>query len=388
MAGAVAAWSALPLAGGEKPGEVDEQGHAGLRIGPLEIGGAMRVNYINGDYPGMNEDGEIKLDTCRINLDYEQGPWLGAAEYRFYDGYNMLHTGWLGYKSGDGAVLRLGVNRAPFGAGPYGVSQSWFFDQHYYLGLADNMDLGLSYSRTFGDLALDLAYYLRDEGSWNGGTRQSSRYSYDVVDETGQGYRQRHQANFRAVYPMPDAAIPTDLGFSARAGGLKSSGPHDDGWHHSAALHMINRIGNLTLASQISHYRFRIDDHPLADGRVTDKLIDLGAYDFPNAVAAEGVIPAVSLSYRIDTPDIDWLDHVRPYVEWSALLKREASFNDSHLVTLGAAWSSGGWYVYSEVALSNGNEFVGAESASGDRLGVNADDRWQTRFNINFGYYF
>lgn len=368
------------------PEDVTDEG--GLRIGPLKLGGAMRVNYINGDYPDFGNEGDFKLDTFRINMELDAGPWDGALEYRFYDGYNMLHTGWLGHEFDDGGLLKAGVHRAPFGAGPYGVSQSWFFDQHYYLGLADNMDLGLQYSRSFDHLALDVAYYLRDEGNWSGDSRRSARYSYDVVDETGQGYRQRHQANVRLVYSMPDAAIPTDFGLSARVGGLKSSGPQDDGWHHAAALHMINRMGNLTLASQVSHYRFRIDDHQLADGRVTDKLIDLGAYDFPNAVAAEGVIPAVSLSYRIDTPGIDWLDYVLPYAEWSALLKREGSFRDSQLVTLGAAWSSGGWYIYSEVALSNGNEFVGAKGSFGDRLGANADDRWQTRFNINFGYYF
>ena len=58
------------------------------------------------------------------------------------------------------------------------------------------------------------------------------------------------------------------------------------------------------------------------------------------------------------------------------------------LVTLGAAWAKGGWYIYTEWAYSNGNEFVGGDKAFGDRLGANNDDEWQERFNINFGYYF
>jgi hypothetical protein len=57
----------------------------------------------------------------------------------------------------------------------------------------------------------------------------------------------------------------------------------------------------------------------------------------------------------------------------------------------------GGWFIYVDYALSNGNLFVGnrddvfgdtvADSSVGD-LGANRNDRWNSRFNINFGYYF
>ncbi len=60
----------------------------------LTLGGAIRVNYFWGDYvddsPGTSADaagnGTIALDTFRVNLDYERGPWLGKFEYRFYEG--------------------------------------------------------------------------------------------------------------------------------------------------------------------------------------------------------------------------------------------------------------------------------------------------------------
>ncbi len=357
--------AASAAAGAE--GILEENGADGIRIGPVEVGGALRANYVFGDYPTAGtggpsrggSGGNFELDTFRINLGLDLDPWGAAAEYRFYDGYNMLHTGWLGREVGDAAMVKVGVHRAPFGAGPYGVSRSWFFDQHYYLGLADNMDLGILYSREWDALALDLAYYARDEFSWRGGSRQSARYSYDVVNETGSGYRQQHQGNARLVWTMEGAVIPTDVGVSARVGGLKSSGPQGDGLHYAAAAHMINRVGSVTLGSQLSYYRFRVKEHELFDGRVTDKLVDMGAYDFPNAVAAEGFVPAVSLSYLHEPPSIGWLDSVRPYVEWSAVLKRDSSFNDSHMITAGAAWASGKWYVYTEMAVSDGNEFVG-----------------------------
>lgn len=365
--------------------------------GRLDIGGAVRSNFTWGDYGDKSggpsradgDDGNMALDTFRINLNYNNGNVVGKAEYRFYNGYHMLHTGWLGYDFDDGGRVQVGVNRVPFGPGAYGVSQSWFFDQHYYVGLADDMDLGIKYSRPFGNWTFDVAYYFSDEGTWAGDTKNSARYSYDVVDESGDGYEERNQFNLRGIYRFDKAPVKTDVGFSLQYGELHSNGPQDDGDHYAASLHMINRWNNFTLATQLTRYEFDIDSYlPASATTATDELIQFGAFDFPNLVAAEGWIPAVSLSYHHATPGIDWLDYVIPYVEYSAIRKDASGFNDSNLTTLGAAWGRGGWYIYTEVAYSTGNEFVGGETAFGDRLGTNADDDGQYRYNINLGYYF
>jgi len=361
--------------------------------GTLNVGGAMRANYAVGDYGddtgapsrAFGDGGNFSLDTFRVNLDYTRGAFLGKLEYRFYDGSHFLHTGWLGYNLDDGGQVQLGVNRVPFGPGAYGVSQSWLFDQHYYVGLADDMDLGVKYTRPLGDWTFDAGYYFSDEGTGAGASRDSARYSYDVVNESGSGYEERNQVNLRAIYHFKDAPIKTDLGASAEYGELKSKGPQDDGSHWAASVHMVNKWNNFTLASQLTRYEFDVDaSQPLG----TADLVQFGAFDFPNTVAAKGWIPAVSLSYQLQTPSIPWLDYVVPFVEYSSIIKDESRFNDSDLVTLGAAWAHGGWYIYTELAMSNGNEFVGGEAAFGDRLGANADDKWQKRFNINFGYYF
>ena len=127
--------------------------------------------------------------------------------------------------------------------------------------------------------------------------------------------------------------------------------------------------------------------------------MQFGAYDFPTLVAAEAWIPAVSLSYYLETPQIDFLDYVIPYVEYSSIMKEESDFNDSEMWVLGAAWGRGGWYIYTDLAFSNGNDFVGNEAGYGafpayvsnwtsNRFGQNPTDEWEYRFNINFGYYF
>ena len=393
-----------------------EDAASGFSIGPLSLGGAMRVNYVYGDYETTDSGpsrggngGNVELDTFRINADLEYGKLIGRFEYRWYaadsgKNYNFMHSGWLGYRFDDRSHTELGLNRVPFGAGPYGVSQSWFFDQHYYVGLSDDSDMGLKYSHSGDSWSWDLGYYWRNEPSFSGRSEDSARYGYDAVrwretiaedgsvsfDQQRSGYREKDQFNARAIHLFKREGWSSNLGASLQYGSLDGSGL-DDGHHWAASAHAINRWNGFTLGVQFSRYGFDIDgDNPWG----TDKLIPLGAYDFAWPVATDAWIPAVSLSYRRDTPEIPWLDYVLPYVEWSGILKDESTFNDSELFVVGAAWSSGGWYIYRDLANSNGNFFVGNEGDDystidgvGD-FGVNGNDEWNYRLNLNFGYYY
>ncbi|MTW21712.1 hypothetical protein [Allochromatium palmeri] len=391
-----------------------------FRIGPVTIGGALRANGVLGSYHGYDDGpnrggngGNMELDTFRINLSLDYENIIGRLEYRWYpagsgESYNFLHTAWLGYRFEDDSEVQAGVNRVPFGPGPYGVSQSWFFDQHYYVGLSDDLDFGLKYSTKRGPWSLDFAYYPSSEGSYFGRSLDSTRYSYDAVrwenavDANGNvvsgahnGYDERHQFNLRAIYSLTDSRVPTDLGVSLQYGHLKGERAKD-GSHWAASAHMVNSFDNVTLATQLTRYEYDIDaNNPWG----TDTLIPMGAYDFAWPVAAKAWIPAVSLSYLKETTSLPWLDSVRPYVEYSRIIKDESAFNDSELWVIGAAWASGGWYIYSDLAYSNGNYFVGNEARDngvddygridgvGD-FGVNGNNKWNYRLNLNLGYYF
>ena len=386
---------------------------AAVDLGPFSIGGAIRANYVIGDYTpelgrasrAQDDGGVFVLDTFRFNVGFEQDQFIGKAEYRFYpgygannhDGYHLLHTGWVGYNFDDGSQVQVGVNRVPFGPGAYGISQSFFFDQHYYVGLADDMDLGIKYSRTYDNLAIDMAYYVSDEGTYNGAnfSKDSVRYSYDVVDETGDGYEERNQVNLRAIYTIKGDNGSTAVGGSLEYGQLDSNGPQDDGDHYAASGHAVCKYANVTLATQLTYYNYDVEPgQPLG----TDRLVQMGAFDFPTLIAEEAWIPGVSLSYYLETPQVDWLEYVIPYVEYSNIVKETDGCNNSELVDIGAAWGNGGWYIYTDLVFSNGNDFVGNAVGYGDyagdsvwssnRVGENPTDKWEYRFNINFGYYF
>lgn len=400
-----------------KPQPAQEAISDEFKIGPVRIGGAMRVNYVRGSYVA-NDDGphrggnggNIELDTFRINMDFEQGDFIGKLEYRWYaagfgQSYNFLHTGWLGYRYGNDSHVEVGVNRVPFGPGPYGVSQSYFFDQHYYVGLSDDMDLGIKYVSKHGNWTLDTAYYAASEGNWNGRSEDSARYSYDAVtwkesvNANGNvtyggpvnGYQERNQVNFRAVYAFDDISAPTDLGISLQYGQLKGTSV-DDGTHWAASAHMINQMGAFKLASQLTRYEIEIDaNNPWG----TDALIPFGAYDFAWLAATKAWIPAVSLSYKYETGQIPWLDYILPYIEYSSIIQDESNYNNSQMVTLGSAWASGGWYIYSDLVYSNGNFFIGNDGDDYSNIfdgvgdfGANGNDKWNYRFNINLGYYY
>jgi hypothetical protein len=380
--------------------EAADTGPAKIRIGDFTIGGAIRANYVIGDYASASgpsrggHGGNFELDTFRINVDYaNEAGWLGKVEYRWYDGYNFLHTGWVGYQLDETGQIQVGVNRVPFGPGPYGVSNSWFFDQHYYVGLSDDMDLGIKYSRGMGNWAFDLAYYVSDEGSWRGVSRDSARYSYDIVkNEAGNGYEERHQLNARAIYTLENGGPLQNVGASVQYGSLDAAGNSgSDGDVFAASVHGKAVFGPYNLTGQLTYYDYDVGaDNDWGTG----ELIFMGAYDFAWPVAAKAWIPAIAVSRTFVPQSIDWLDSITAYLEYSSIMKDNGAFNDSEMLVLGAAWARGGWYIYTDLAYSNGNYFVGSDgddyssfAGVGD-FGVNGNDTWNARFNINFGYYF
>ena len=375
-----------------KLANVADAGPSKIELGNFSIGGAIRANYVLGDYtqgagPSRGGDGgNFELDTFRVNVDYaDDSGYLGKLEYRWYNGYNFLHTGWVGYQIDEDSQIQFGVNRVPFGPGPYGVSNSWFFDQHYYVGLSDDMDLGVKYSTVIGDWNLDFGFYVSDEGQWRGASRDSARYSYDIVkNENGNGYQERNQINARAIYSFDDGSMLTSLGGSFQYGQLDAAGTSgSDGDTFAASIHGKATVGKINLTGQLTYYDYDVGaDNEWNSG----DLVFMGAYDFAWPVAGKAWIPAIAASTTIIPENLDWIDSITPYVEYSNIMKEESGFNDSEMFVFGAAWWRGGWYIYTDLAYSNGNYFVGNDVFT--TFGVNPNDEWQTRFNINFGYYF
>ncbi|HKL21907.1 MAG TPA: hypothetical protein VJ904_08885, partial [Tichowtungia sp.] len=329
----------------------------GLDVGTLNIGGAIRANYVKGEYPDQNgpsrggDGGNMELDTFRIDVDWEKDSWIGSAQYRWYNGYNFFHHAWLGYKLDESSTIKAGLNRVPFGVGAYGPANSWFFDQHYYVGLADDMDMGVKYTRTMNNMTMDLAYYVAAEPSGNGTenanwAENSARYGYDIVD-TGQNnsrYQERNQFNARfIVSTMQESDVPTDVGVSLQAGQLQGSGGADDTLGYAASLHSSSTMGPWNLKLQLTSYDYRPDYN---DPAQSDDLIHMGAYNFNEEVASQGVIPAAALSYTVTPEKYDWVDSITFYNDFSIIMKDGKDnagnkLNDSAMNVTGMAIAAG-----------------------------------------------
>lgn len=387
-----------------------------IQIGDLTVGGAIRANYVLGDY--VKDDsgapqrggngGDFLLDTFRINLNYEKDAFSAVGEYRWYNGYNFIHTAYVGYALSEQSELQVGINRVPFGVGPYGPANSWFFDQHYYVGLSDDMDTGIKYTHRFDNMTLDVAAYFMPTPEGQGASSRSARYSYDVVDEDSGGfpgpYRERGQINLRGIYHLEEHN--TDLGASAQWGRLDARDDRADNTDaYAFSVHSNTTLGAANVKLQYTRYDYNPDYNENArvslagdrDIAAPNDLIMMGAYDFAWPVASKGDIYSAAVSYTI-IPDIDWIDSLTFYNDFSVIRKDGSidgmSFNDSTLNVTGVAIARGGWYIYVDYAYSNGNYFIGNEgddysdiTGIGD-FGVNGNDSWNGRFNINFGYYF
>lgn len=373
-----------------------------FQLGDFSIGGAVRLNYIQDSSKDQRENvtrassqGVFDLDTARINIDYAHEGLLGKFEYRWYPGflatqngtnYSFIHTLWLGYQVDQNIQLQVGINRVPFGPTAYGVSQSWFFDQHYYVGLADDMDLGVKISaRLHEGLRYDLAYYPQSEPEGRGAGAEATRYAYDVVNE----FQEKNQIVARMIYSKGIADTQHDFGVSFLYSTLEAQRQGvDDGSRYALSAHMINMIYGFRLATQITRYEMAVDVNK--DSR-DDALVTMGGFNYAEGVASKAWLPSVSLSYTYNTPNIEWLDSFTPYIEYSNIIKDEQSFNDSYMCMFGSAFARGNWYIYADLALANGNYFVGPYTSSDggtNNFGANSGEELEHRLNINFGYYF
>lgn len=378
-----------------------------IEIGNTNLGGSIRANYVLGDYVKTGtgaaqrggDGGNMVLDVFTVKAKSNWEHFETTLEYRWYNGYNFFHTAMLEAKAFGGS-MKLGVTRVPFGVGAFGPANSWFFDQHFYLGLADDMDLGVHFSKNYETLSVDMAYFFSSEWQGKGASTSSSRYGYDIVNENNKNglYEEEHQLNLRIVKSVK-LGFEFHPGASVQYGQLSGiNGLSEDSDALAIALHTKINLSQWTFLIQGTHYYYDAQYSALAKTTlgVDDDLIGMGAYDFAWPVASKGRIFSTAIAYTWKDV-LNIAESVTLYHDYSLLIKdgdlAGKSFNDSALSVIGLSIANKGWYIYVDHGFSNGNYFVGNEGDNysnndvGD-FGVNGNNKWNKRLNINFGYYF
>ena len=414
------AGTALAEEAGDAEGAAAQSEEATAPEPQVKVSGAVRFTYrvLSWEDEDSNRErlGDIIYDTFQLGADGSYGPLVVSGSYRFYQGYNMLHHGYLGYKVSENAQIDFGLSQAPFGILPF-ASHNWFFNVPYYMGMEDDYDVGVRGTFELGDFDVRAAVYKNSEGSYTGSSRDSARYSYDVVEASAGelGYagadadilnQETNQLNLRVAYNLQHGSMgSSELGISGRVGGLYNSSIGEYGYHWAGAAHVNSNYGPFNLHLQGIAYRFAPNNPP---GQTEDVVV-MGAYDAPYFVAAGGYLLTADLSYKIPL-ESDVISSLSVHENFSTLIKDApdgADYESTRQNALGALVVMGPIYAYFDLVSGQHHPWLGpgvgygralvegryVTTADGEPSGVpaagtEADDSWHNRVNVNIGYYF
>lgn len=338
----------------------------------VKIGGALRFNYVYRDYSNAAESklGESGLDVFRLNVDGQINNILISAEYRYYAYMQTIHHGWIGYQFSDDSQLQFGIHQVPFGLLPYAAHNAWF-GVPYYVGLADDYDMGIKYVRSDGPWQSHIAFYKNEE--LNDAT-SLARYGFDVVQVEEQQSEEINRVNGRLAYTFGrGSGCETEVGGSAQAAALYDpvEDKHRDHW--AGAAHLDTRCGrwNFQLEGVRYSYDTGIDNH----------AVRVGAFNTSYTIASRADIAVANIAYNVDPP---WsaIDQLICYNDHSRLIKSQRSALDSQINTTGCAIGIGPVFSYVDFILARNMALFNDGSLASD-----GESQWHSRLNINIGFY-
>lgn len=299
----------------------------------------------------------------------------------------------------------MGITQVPFGLLTY-ASHSWWFQLPYYVGLEDDHQMGFNYTRKMNDWKLNLAYFLHAEPRGTSeagfGPFSAARYSYDVVPNEGNSNIELHQFNVRLAKNIGGG----EAGISLQTHQVYNQVTEHTGNQIAGAIHYEGSWGNWGLKAQALYYNY---DDVRDDAGNELKYVQMGAYGFGTYdVAAEAAMYSIGLSYNIP---VDWgpISNIQLYNDYTYMQKfNELDFEDTNFKAtqqnvFGALVTAGSIYAYFDVAMGSNHPWI-TEAFGGNAIGtgrgedftqpvsednpLDDDPGWNTRFNINIGYYF
>lgn len=372
----------------------------------LRIGGALRYNLLYTIYEGETAPlgtaglNDVTWDMWRLEALGRQGKLDFSFQYRFYPSFNthFIHHGWLGWSFTAETQLQLGVTQVPFGMLPY-ASHSWWFQLPYYAGLEDDYDMGLKLTHRQGPWDFALAYFILAEPRGTSdpafGPYSAARYSYDVVPVPGESNIERHQTNARMAYDLSGF----ELGLSGQLGEIYNLATGHGATHWAAAAHIDGAVGPFGLKTQYLYYEYAgVED----DEQNALDVIQMGAYGFGTYdVAARAHMLLLGLSYSLDV-SLGPITSIMFYDDYTFMAKG-GEFENTHQNVLGALISAGPVFIYADVASGKNHPWL-SSAFGGPALGagrpldvaapitpdnpLDSSPGWNTRLNINLGYYF
>lgn len=349
----------------------------------LDVGGALRFNYNNSSWKPNQQKrgGDFGFETFRINVDASYGDLELHIDQRFYAsgfGGAFLKYGWFQYNLNEKSHLKLGLIPAYFGAQQFN-SHSWFFQLPFYLGFEDDHDMGISYDYDSEKWQVDIGFYKNaEELSFADNSPVSdARYSYDFSGRN----KEINQFNARFNYKFGQTG-KHKIGATLQYGGIWNIDTREVGSQFAAAAHYEMTYKNWGIKTQAMMYNNQPEN---ASGEPRD-FIQMTAYGFPYNTAAKAAIYTLGISYSIP---VKWapITNIQLYNDYAYMDKAVVGWESTQMNILGALISAKPIYIYIDYARGKHQPWLGPQWTNALVEG-DTNNGWETRFNINFGYYY
>lgn len=368
---------------------------AGLNIGDpkseqgaLTVSGALRANYQDTDYGQSTADQKIKFDAAILRLGYESTDWFGKVEYRCYQydtfcDFSTLVYGYAGYHLNSTDHITVGVQPIPYGPGRFWDS-SFYAGINNTMGLQDVSNLGANYHFELpSQTKVDLAYFAADGGNYHGESRDSARYSANMVKTSDPLQTDLEEQNMWLARIDQDLNfLSTDdlkisMGASYWYSEIENKNASTEGSRNAWAL--FNRVNYKNLNIVITSGRQSINNKDT----LNPQRSTFGSFDAEYDIANKGYFYTIDTSYVFK--NVWYTLNITPYLVFSGYDKKENSFDDSQRNIVGMAWDYKNISLYTEYVMSKNDPFIGG---TGNSLAQGDDGKWNNLFNLMLVYNF
>ncbi|PZX55929.1 hypothetical protein LV84_02291 [Algoriphagus ratkowskyi] len=349
----------------------------------LKIGGALRFNYNLSSWKDgqKKRGGDFGYDLFRINTKASYKGIFLDAEYRLYSsefGGGMLKQGWIGYNFNDQNQIQVGLTQVPFGIQQYN-SNNWFFNLPYYVGLEDDLDMGVKYVHTGEKIEYHLAFFKNaEELKFGDNTEISpSRYSYDIAGRN----KEANQINGKFVYKFGKEYL-SRVGISLQYGGLYNLDTEEMGNHSALSIHYELTKGLWDVKVQF----ISAAHNPENAAGESREIVSMAAYGAPYQVASDFTIYTLNVARNVP---VEWgpVSSLKFYNDFAFMGKNVSGFTDSFMNVTGVLVAAGNVYTYIDYAAGYNHSWLGGNFVDDFAKG-NPNATWEARFNVNLGYYF
>ena len=367
-------WPALAAADtDDTPEESGEENRS------LTLGGALRLNAAWKDYDQGSKDrsGNFGFEVFMASVKAEYGDFHAAVQYRWYADFQAVRYAYLGYDINQNWEMQLGVHQVPFGNLPYNAHSFWF-DATYYMGFEDDYDTGVKLIYDKGPWDFHAAFYKNSEYL---DSSRVDRYSFDLVTDGDQQNEEINQGNLRLARDFkPTKGMTLNIGTSLEYGQMYNTVTTRNGDRHAAAVHGDMKYHDWNVQLEWVEYSFD-PENPVG---VDTATVQLGAFQFPFMVAAEGSIASLNIAKEF-SPGWRLADTITCYNDASIVSPSGSAGSDSIQNVTGCVFAKKGLYTYLDWINGQNMWFAG-----GPGIGLDApdSDEWKSRVNLNFGFFF